>query len=192
MVGIPIPSALLDEEAVGEDLDNEKSFDKEFFLKRDKDVSWADEDFWECAWIVTDEAEEGGWPTWINEEIKEKVVEAGKARGLLRGLKDGDIGTKGMRKWKGLAEIIAIDCEKGMILDLMKEIQDFIGPICDLVLLEMRSILDVECGLMEHLNAIEGNIYLRSWGVGEEWSNWLYDQVSHWISFVLQWIYGVG
>lgn len=54
--------------------DGEWEFDRDFFIKCDKDVLWVDEDFWECGFVVGDE----GWFLWMGDEIGVMVMEVGK------------------------------------------------------------------------------------------------------------------
>ncbi|KAI9632365.1 Spc98 family-domain-containing protein [Dioszegia hungarica] len=199
--GMPIPSTLLEDEVLGngmEELDDEKAFDEEFWIRRDRDVSWADEDFWECAWVVQGREGDGdgggGWPVWLEEGVRGRIIEAGKARGLLRGLKTESGGT-GRVTWKTLREVLR-PSTSGVIssvdvhsdtkaadnvdseIDIRSTILTVLKPICDLAIAQMRSVLEDECGLMAHLEAVEGTMYMRSFGVVDEWSGWLYAQVS--------------
>lgn len=182
--GMPIPSVLSahEDRAIvnADELDDEARFDPEFFITRDRDVSWADEDFWECAWVVA----EDGWPIWIEgKELRDAIVEAGKARGLLRGL-TGTGTRQGQAAWKGLPEVfLHLPNLDHADPDIATEIpnslmEDYLRPFCDQATSELRRVLEQECGLMAHLQAIEAAMYMRCFEVMETWTTWLYTQVN--------------
>lgn len=180
--GIPIPLALIHDDILDDaEAEYEEPFDPEFFVVRDRDVSWADEDFWECAWVVGSE----GWPDWIRDEMREGIVEAGKARGLLRGLKGDYCGTT--KSWSSLRELLQTsymtsgpsdDRHKSEPTMVKTTISAYIEPLCSIATYQLRDVLEDECGLMAHLDAIEGSLYMRSDTVTDEWTRWLYTQVS--------------
>lgn len=175
--GIPIPSSLtaVDDEYAQSQTDEERSLDPEFFIKRDRDVSWADEDFWEAGFIDGD----GGWPIWLSQgDTREAVMECGKARGLLRGL----VGSSGEAEdWPSLPEVLqAVQSVKPASSELViaQAISSYLSPICQLIQYRLRRVLEEECGLQEHLDAIEGVTYMRGFVVLDGWSRWLTSQVS--------------
>ncbi|UOH84980.1 hypothetical protein LQV05_001796 [Cryptococcus neoformans] len=103
--GMPVPLSLTDPEQLAFSSlsldDGERELDREFFIKRDKDVSWADEDFWDCGFVVRDE----GWPMWMGDEIGTMIMEAGKAQGLLRSLL-GSVNTEIVKEWSSLVDVL--------------------------------------------------------------------------------------
>ena len=164
--GMPIPSSLsasVDEYAVSVD-DDEAPLDPEFFIKRDRDVSWTDEDFWESGYILDTEA---GCPI-VLQDMAEDILEAGKAQGLLKGLQ-GD--TAVFDQWRSLSDLV----EEGE--DLTTTVASFSGPICRISALQLRRVLDDQCGLEAHLDALDGIMYVTAQGAVDEWSTWLFDQV---------------
>lgn len=157
--GMPVPAALLDTDAA--EFEDEPEFDPEFFIQRDKDVSWADEDFWECAWIFRDEST----PQWLDVGVLQEVIEAGKARGLLRAFEWAG----GEDEWVELNALL-----EGNIRDALSE---YLQPLCEAPLVQLR--LELEgCGMFNHLSAIEATMYHRGFDVIDVWSRWLFDKVS--------------
>jgi gamma-tubulin complex component 5 len=181
--GMPIPTAILDPEG---DIDlahdeNERLLDSEFFIRRDRDVSWADEDFWEAAFVDG----EDGWPSWLGGgEVRELLMEAGKAVGLLRGL----TGSMTMpTAWRCLSDVLGVPSSNaagtGMPprsdeLDISDIIRAYLAPVCSIAMFQLRRTLEDDCGLLEHLDAIDGILYIRVFGVMESWSSWLFQQVN--------------
>lgn len=161
--GMPVPAALLDPEADSVALETEAEFDPEFFVQRDKDVAWTDEDFWECAWIVRgDDA-----PQWLDGDVLGEVIEAGKARGLLRAFEwEGDVG-----EWSGIEKIVRK--EEGF----KESLSEWLRPMCAAPQRQLRAEME-GCGLLEHLEAVEGTMFMRGWDVMDVWTGWLFTKVS--------------
>jgi gamma-tubulin complex component 5 len=189
--GMPIPRSLIDFDSQSED---ERNLDAEFWIKRDQDISWADEDFWESAFLLPqpndDGGEEDGRPSWIEREILELVLEAGKARGLLRGLlgRDAD-DAGGQEPWVPLETVLsgslASSTDRSSV-DLVDSVSSYLRPICQLTTVQLRRTLDEDCGLQAHLDAIDGLFYMRGYSVLQPWNEWLFSQV-HPKSFVDGW-----
>jgi gamma-tubulin complex component 5 len=167
--GMPIPRSLIDLDTLSDD---ERRLDNEFWVYRDQDVSWADEDFWEAAFLLREER-----PAWIDGEVLELVLEAGKARGLLRGLRGREIDTAA-EGWVSLNELAG----QGDVdhFDLVDVISNHLTPICQLTTFHLRRTLDEDCGLQAHLEAIDGLFYLRGFSTLQPWTEWLFTQVSFW------------
>lgn len=191
--GMPCPRALLDPASATSEED-ERVLDPEFWLLRDWDVSWADEDFWEAGYVVRGEnagreypdewddqpAEQdrgGGWPAWLDAPgVKDAIIEAGKARGLLKGLKGvREIATE----WPTLAQVLsaAFDQVSSSEVDMADVLDAELRPICVSATSALRRALDEDCFLVEHLDAIEGLMYVRNAPLMDEWSDWLLQQV---------------
>ncbi|WVQ62976.1 uncharacterized protein L199_001125 [Kwoniella botswanensis] len=178
--GMPIPSSFT-EEAYTTSIDEgtERALEDEFFIKKDRDVSWADEDFYECGYVV----DEHGWPEWIGEELGEMILGAGKARGLLQSLLGG-MGT--VEDWQDLGELLRSDLpspDEGRSkrpegVNVVEKISGYLMPICQLLQFHLRRVLDEECGLEDHLDAIEGVMYHGGHDVLDDWSKVLFDKVS--------------
>lgn len=169
--GMPIPDSLLsrDVDHTATLSEDERALDDEFLIKRDRDVSWADEDFWEAAFVL----QEGYWPLWCGGGVVgEMVLEAGKARGLLTSLTGG---SGYAEPWLGISTVLANVSDPDSVPD---EITTYLKPICQLATFHLRQILDNECGLEQHLDAISGTLYMRGHLVLNEWSDWLFDKVS--------------
>ncbi|KAK8861336.1 hypothetical protein IAR55_002155 [Kwoniella newhampshirensis] len=191
--GMPVPLSLTDpEEGTFSSLsleDDEAVLDEEFFIKRDRDVSWADEDFFESGFVVGDE----GWPLWLGEEAGELVLEAGKARGLLRSLM-GNVA--GLERWSPLEEVLAPLqspredavhlASPNETVDIKERLSTYLRPMCQLTQFHLRRVLDEECGLEQHLDAIEGLMFLKGFEVIHEWTNMLFDKAQlrgRWMDF---------
>nr|XP_031859138.1 uncharacterized protein CI109_005488 [Kwoniella shandongensis]KAA5526210.1 hypothetical protein CI109_005488 [Kwoniella shandongensis] len=179
--GMPIPSSLTDpEQSTFSTFDDETELDQEFFITRDRDVSWADEDFWECGFVVGGE----GWPLWMGEEVGEMVLEAGKARGLLRSLL-GNVAS--VEEWSSLNEVVGLptstlghDNGAGLgyeTVDILESVTTHLKPMCQITQFHLRRVLDEECGLDQHLDAIEGMMYLKGFEVMHDWALGLFDKV---------------
>lgn len=159
--------------------DGERELDGEFFIKRDRDVSWADEDFWECGFVVRDE----GWPMWMGDEMGTMVMEAGKAQGLLRSLM-GNVNTGIVKEWSLLSDILVRPMDEFTSpfplgeMDIVEQVVGYLQPLCQLVQFHLRRVLDEECGLLQHLEAIEGIMLLRGFEVISEWTEGLFRKAS--------------
>ncbi|EIW69109.1 hypothetical protein TREMEDRAFT_11782, partial [Tremella mesenterica DSM 1558] len=170
--GMPVSLSLLpsSEEDLSTDLET-RELDPEFFIKRDRDVSWIDEDFWESGYIISE------WPTWLSHEnTQEMILEAGKARGLLKCLQT-DVAEWNV--WKPLSEVLGISeiGKSGMRSSVEEILEQELKTDCLIATFQLRRVLDEECGLKEHLEAIEGVVFMRAIGVMQEWSEWLFDQI---------------
>ncbi|WVF66823.1 hypothetical protein IAT40_001565 [Kwoniella sp. CBS 6097] len=176
--GMPIASSLLDPDEPISTIDDgdERRLDVEFFIKRDRDVSWVDEDFWECGFVVGNE----GWPDWLGDELGEMILESGKAKGLLRSL----IGSVGViDEWTSLEEVLERkDAVEGRHaddhVDIAPVLSAYLKPMCQITQFQLRRVLEEDCGLEEHLNAIEGLLFHRAFDVVREWSESLFRKVS--------------
>jgi gamma-tubulin complex component 5 len=164
--GMPIPRSLIDLDTVS---DFERKLDPEFWVYRDQDVSWADEDFWEAAFLLRKEK-----PAWIDNQVMDLVLEAGKARGLLRGLLGRDI-EDSSEGWRSLADLV--DGEGMDHFDLSDIVSEHLKPICQLTTFHLRRTFDEDCGLQEHLAAIDGLFYLKGFSTLQPWTEWLFSQV---------------
>ncbi|WVQ73854.1 hypothetical protein IAR50_003435 [Cryptococcus sp. DSM 104548] len=178
--GMPVPLALADPEQVTLSTlsldDGEQKLDSEFFIERDRDVSWADEDFWECGFVVGDE----GWPAWIGDETGEMILEAGKAQGLLKTLSESRDSTM-TDEWSSLEDTLSSSAEyvDEKDLDIRESIGDYLQPMCQLARLHLRRVLDEECGLELHLDAIEGVLFAKASDVLHDWTDGLFQKVHH-------------
>lgn len=176
--GMPIPTALIataEQDLTGMTIEDERMMDPEFILQRDRDVSWTDEDFWEASYIE----HEDGWPLWLQGAgVQAMIMEAGKARGLLRSLSTP---APELQPWPSLLATLSVDLEgeSASDADISEKISSVITPICQIVTFQLRRVLEGECGLLEHLDAIEGLTFMRSFDVMEEWDRWVFDQVSN-------------
>jgi gamma-tubulin complex component 5 len=179
--GMPVPSAILEPEgeAALKGDDDERSLDPEFFIQRDPDAAWADEDFWEAAYVKG----EGGWPLWLgDQEVKDLVFEAGKARGLLGGL----VGAGPLlEEWKEIGDVLSPvraslssdTPSRTAVLDITSLIGGYISPMCTIATFQLRRVLEEHCGLLEHLNAMEGLQFMKEFGIVDDWTAWLFQQV---------------
>ncbi|OWZ26519.1 hypothetical protein C356_06924 [Cryptococcus neoformans c45] len=180
--GMPVPLSLTDPEQLAFSSlsldDGERELDREFFIKRDKDVSWADEDFWDCGFVVRDE----GWPMWMGDEIGTMIMEAGKAQGLLRSLL-GSVNTEIVKEWSSLVDVLTGPMDGFTFpfllgeTDIVEKVVGYLRPLCQLVQFHLRRVLDEECGLMQHLEAIEGTMLLRGFEVIHEWTEGLFKKI---------------
>jgi gamma-tubulin complex component 5 len=109
-------------------------------------------------------------------ETREAVMEAGKARGLLKGLLEEDESKHG---WKTLHQLVvdAREGQSGASVDLDTLVQDHLGPICQITNFRLRRVLEEECGLEQHLDAIEGITYFAGHDAIDRWTSALLDQV---------------
>jgi gamma-tubulin complex component 5 len=164
--GMPIPRSLIDLDTVS---DLERKLDPEFWIHRDQDVSWADEDFWEAAFLLREEK-----PAWIDDQVMDSVLEAGKARGLLRGLLGRDM-EDSSEGWRSLADLV--EGEEMEHFNLLEIVSEHLQPICQLTTFHLRRTLDEDCGLQEHLEAIDGLFYLKGFSTLQPWIEWLFSQV---------------
>jgi gamma-tubulin complex component 5 len=179
--GMPVPSAILepDGEAALKGEDDERSLDPEFFIQRDRDAAWADEDFWEAAYVEG----EDGWPVWLGgQEVKDMVFEAGKARGLLGGL----VGAGPLlEEWKEIGDVLSpvraslsTDTpSRTAVLDITSLIGSYISPMCTIATFQLRRVIEEDCGLLEHLDAMEGLLFMKEFGIVDDWTAWLFQQV---------------
>jgi gamma-tubulin complex component 5 len=165
--GMPIPRSLIDLDTTS---DLERKLDPEFWVHRDQDVSWADEDFWEAAFLLREEQ-----PAWIDDQVLDLVLEAGKARGLLRGLLGRDI-EDSSEGWRSLSDLV--EGEEMEHFDLSEVVSEHLKPVCQLTTFHLRRTLDEDCGLQEHLEAIDGLFYLKGFSTLQPWTEWLFSQVS--------------
>jgi gamma-tubulin complex component 5 len=166
--GMPIPRSLIDLDSVSDD---ERRLDPEFWVYRDQDVSWADEDFWEAAFILKNNK-----PAWIESRVLEMVLEAGKARGLLRGLLGRDLEDTA-EAWHSLRHLVGL-AGKADHFDLADLMSNHLTPICQLTTFHLRRTLDDDCGLQAHLDAIDGLFYHRGFTTLQPWTEWLFSQVN--------------
>jgi gamma-tubulin complex component 5 len=165
--GMPIPRSLIDLDTTS---DLERKLDPGFWVHRDQDVSWADEDFWEAAFLLREEK-----PAWIDNQVLDLISEAGKARGLLRGLLGRDI-EDSSEGWRSLADLV--EGEEIEHFDLSEIVSEHLKPVCQLTTFHLRRTLDEDCGLQEHLEAIDGLFYLMGFSTLQPWTEWLFSQVS--------------
>lgn len=164
--GMPIPRSLIDIESHS---DVERKLVPEFWVYRDHDASWTDEDFWDAAFVFRDTR-----PDWIEPEVLEAALEAGKARGLLRGLLGPGVEDDEEGAWTSLNELLG---EGATHTDVAKSIGAYLSPKCQLTTVHLRRVLDEDCGLQAHLNAIDGLFYMRGVDVLQPWTEWLFLQV---------------
>lgn len=164
--GMPIPCSLIDLDTIS---DVERRLDSEFWISRDQDVSWADEDFWEAAFLIMEER-----PVWIDDQILDLVLEAGKARGLLRGLLGREV-EGSSDSWQSFTALV--HGAGGGHFDLVELVSEYLKPICQLTTFQLRRTLDEDCGLQAHLEAIDGLFFLRGFSTLQPWTNWLFSQV---------------
>lgn len=172
--GMPLPSSMSgDVETIHTHLEeDERLLEPDYFIKRDRDVSWTDEDFWEAGYI----APEDEWPEWMG-ETRDMVLEAGKARGLLKGLL-GNAGDAG--RWMTLRKLVD-EFSLGApmsVINFGHLIRDALEPRCRITMFQLRRVLEEDCGLDQHLDAIEGVMYLQAHDAMDRWLSGLYDQVS--------------
>lgn len=164
--GMPIPRSLIDVESRS---DAERPLDPEFWIHRDWDVSWTDEDFWDAAFILKNDR-----PDWIDDELLEATFEAGKARGLLRGLLRYDLDQDGIEDWISLADLLPSESAD----DLGQTISVYLSPRFQMGRSHLREVLDEDCGLQAHLEAIDGLYYHKVVDALQSWQQWLFSQVS--------------
>ncbi|KAK4689213.1 hypothetical protein P7C73_g907, partial [Tremellales sp. Uapishka_1] len=164
--GMPIPESLQSRNTDIVISEEERTLDPEFFIKRDLDISFGDEDFWESGFVENSQ----GWPLWLDHGVRDQILEAGKAKGLLRSLLD-KVGEA--EDWRGLDKVISPEDDT----DISQSISEYLGPICQIAQTQLRRVLEEECGLVEHLEAIEGLYFMRGYRVVDDWSDWLFDQI---------------
>ena len=165
--GMPVPLSMIDDsDSHDDEMQDDPVLDPEFFIVHDRDVSWTDEDFWEAGFVSSAE----GWPQWLG-DTEDMVLEAGKARGLLRAFGSA---TVDFEPWKALSEMVDVGSNVSAMIPF---IESAISPTCSLTTFQLRRVLDEECGLMEHLDAIEGVLYMQGYAVMNDWSAWLYRRV---------------
>jgi gamma-tubulin complex component 5 len=163
--GMPVPESLSSQEAdlaLQED-DTERALPAEFFIQRDRDAAWIDEDFWEAGFVVSLE----GWPAWLA-SVRADVLEGGKARGLLHSLPAEHEG----EAWRALPELLSPDADIGEALCA------FVAPICRGSQSLLADTLERECGLQAHLAAIDGLSLMRAFDVLDTWADWLFGQMA--------------
>jgi gamma-tubulin complex component 5 len=165
--GMPIPRSLIDIESRSE---AERTLDDEFWIYRDQDVSWADEDFWDAAFVFKDIL-----PDWIEPDVLEATLEAGKARGLLRGLLGASVEGDDEESWITLGSLLGLGDGE---VDIADSIGAYLSPNCQLTTVHLRRVLDEECGLQAHLDAVDGLLYMRGIDVLQPWAELLFSQVS--------------
>ncbi|WWC87513.1 uncharacterized protein L201_002403 [Kwoniella dendrophila CBS 6074] len=187
--GMPIPKSLTDLQEEGYtnfDLDNtyeERLLPNEFFIMRDRDVSWLDEDFHENGFIANDD----GYPDCFGNDLGELILEAGKARGLLRSLLGG-IGM--IDEWIGIEQVLNIEpvnmtdtedipSNRYPSINITEKITNYLTPICQITQFQSRRVLDEECGLEEHLDAIEGLMFHKGYEVLHDWGEILFNKMSN-------------
>ena len=172
--GMPVPASLTTTSSDSDYnlslFDDERQLDSEFFIERDRDVSWTDEDFWEGGFVDGPE----GWPMWLGEETREWILETGKARGLLRSL---DSGANDTESWKPLEQVLHHPANT-LQIHIPSTIAEYLSPTCQVTAFHLRRVLDEDCGLAAHLDAIEGLMFMRAYDVTDEWASWLFTQVS--------------
>jgi gamma-tubulin complex component 5 len=170
--GMPIPISFTSPDDVGisgPGWDEEgRQLEAEFIITRDRDVSWADEDFWEAGFIINP----GGEPVWMDEETLELVLEAGKARGLIKSLSSDLIKQE---EWLDLKTVLA-NCPP---TEISTRIANYLTPSCQITTFHLRRILEEECGLYEHLEAIEGLLYMRGSIAMSEWTDNLFKRMKN-------------
>ena len=170
--GMPIPRSLIDVESRS---DTERPLDREFWINRDWDVSWTDEDFWDAAFILKNDR-----PDWIDDELLEATLEAGKARGLLSGLLGYELTHDEDEEWTPLANVLSLgnddDDDDGE--DTSGTIAGYLSPRCQMTTFHLRRVLDEDCGLQAHLQAIDGLFYHKGIDAIQSWQDWLFSQVS--------------
>lgn len=164
--GMPVPESLSsqDVELALQNEDNERALPSEFFIHRDRDSAWCDEDFWEAGFVVGPE----GWPHWIR-TVQEDVLEGGKARGLLQSmpLQDWEL-----VKFTALDQLLSPDTE-----DIDSTLGGYLRPICQDSQQLLGKVLEWDCGLSEHLRAIDGLSLMRAFDVMDNWADWLFAQM---------------
>lgn len=163
--GMPIPRSLVDVESRS---DHERPLDPDFWIQRDRDVAWADEDFWDAAFIMSSRR-----PDWITDDVLELVLEAGKARGLLGAFAFGPAAEDD--DWPHLSQVL---CHAASDMPIPETLEMFLAPRCQLTTFHLRRVLDEECGLAAHLDAIDGILYFRAIEVLQPWTEALFQQVS--------------
>ncbi len=63
--------------------------------------------------------------------------------------------------------------------DVKEKVHGFLHPICAIGTFHLRRMLEEDCGLFLHLDAIEGLLYMRGHDVMRDWAEWLFTQVGH-------------
>ena len=165
--GMPIPRSLIDVESRS---DAERLLDREFWVDRDWDVSWTDEDFWDAGFILKNDR-----PDWIDDALLEATLEAGKARGLLRGLLGYELNSEDSEGWASLSDLL--DGGDGHE-DPSRTISAYLSPRCQMTTIHLRRILDEDCGLQAHLQAIDGVFFHQGIDSIQSWQDSLFSQVS--------------
>ncbi|KAL1410217.1 hypothetical protein Q8F55_004222 [Vanrija albida] len=165
--GMPVPESLKthDADLALQAVDDELPLSPEFFIRRDRDSAWSDEDFWEAGFVVVD----GGWPSWL-QDTEEEIMEGGKAMGLLRSLSLMD---NTRHDWVGLDEIVTHDTQ-----NIPQALADYLLPICTHNQALLAQVLEWDCALQRHLTAIDGLTLMRGPVVANEWADWLFEQMS--------------
>lgn len=177
MLGMPVPTSLLtcDVDLALQEADDERLLSPEFFIQRDRDSAWSDEDFWEVGYVIPDH----GWPQWL-EGAQETVMEGGKARGLLLSLTRD---AKTMGNWADLATIISPDTQ-----DISHTLVSYVEPFCNQSQTLLSEILGRDCALQGHLRAIDGLTLMQAPVVIEQWAEWLFSAMKNgkpWADFQL-------
>lgn len=177
MLGMPVPASLLtcDVDLALQAADDERPLSPEFFIQRDIDSAWSDEDFWEVGFVVPD----SGWPKWL-EGAQETVMEGGKARGLLLSLTRE---AQRMDDWADLEVVISPDTE-----DIGHSLVSYVEPFCNQSQAILSQILVRDCSLQGHLRAIDGLTLMQAPVVIEQWADWLFDAMRNgkpWADFQL-------
>ncbi|CAK9786531.1 hypothetical protein CC85DRAFT_326116 [Cutaneotrichosporon oleaginosum] len=163
--GMPVPESLASQEAdlALQDDDTERALPPEFYIQRDRDAAWIDEDFWDAGFVAP------AWPAWLREHA---VLEGGKARGLLRSLPAEGTHAGEAEAWRSLPDLISADQDIGDALCA------FVAPICGRAQSLLAATLARECGLHAHLAAIDGLSLMRACDVLDTWADWLFRQMA--------------
>lgn len=166
MLGMPVPASLLtcDVDLALQEADDERPLSPEFFIQRDIDSAWSDEDFWEVGFVIP----EHGWPAWL-EGAQETVMEGGKARGLLLSLTRD---AQRMDDWADLDAIIGSATD-----DIGHCLTSYVEPFCNQSQTLLSDILVRDCSLQEHLRAIDGLTLMQAPVVIEQWADWLFNTI---------------
>lgn len=167
IAGMPVPESLSSQEAdlALQDIDSERPLAPEFYIQRDRDSAWVDEDFWEVGFVVGLE----GWPVWL-EAVRADILEGGKARGLLHSLPNQEDGPP---PWHPLDALLNSETQ-----DISQVLCDFVRPICQQSQRVLAKVLEFECGLQGHLQAIDGLSLMRGFDVVDAWADWLFGQMA--------------
>jgi hypothetical protein len=49
--------------------------------------------------------------------------------------------------------------------------------MCTIATFQLRRVLEEHCGLLGHLNAMEGLQFMKEFGIVDDWTAWLFQQV---------------